>query len=955
MKKQTAKKIISGAMILIFAMFFLQAISPEPAYAAKINWENPNKKGNNPYKFKVTDSLNSQLIMQVVGCTGIVDKVSAAITGLFQKRLTAKKEEIKEDVVRKICGKAKGAAEGTAAATDKVGTQFTNALKDIIGCNDAVVAKMTPTQIKDMYDQAAARVAEQKRTECLNGIAYTLAKNQLTAMTRYTMNWVNSGFNGDPLYVQNITRFTNSVQREVIEDEINALTYSGVSPYGAAFSRYVISGYGTGAIRGGANSLVHNLSSSLSNFVTDPTSYVSDSKLSDRERRLLGAERSNKAFSNDFATGGWNAYLGLTQIDANNPLGFSMLASEELAREQEEKVAEVKNEISENNGFLSQKKCVKYESAADIAAANSSFNKISSSLSGIGSGSSLDETTSGSPTFSADTSASTTKKCVKWEVVTPGSLIKDKVTSYINSPDRQLELADDINSVLNSVFSMLISQFQNQGLKSLKSEDYEYTDTSMGGGVGSNNINFGDNESLGGGFTDGSFDLTRDLGNKFIYNYTDDSYLGTWNASTNSPKLTTGIGPVIVGDDGENIYLTNVYYTVSVPGKTQIFDDGYSGWEAGDKAFWNGSDWQNWKNGTPNPIRERGIIQVQKDFVVAAKGLLQEIPAIMPKMGELDYCIPGPNLDWQNNSGDIYTAFTDYAYSLSSDYKDGSFFTRDSSTYKIAKEGQKEYDNYKKLFTGTEQLFAEVKNTASWKLLNSLGTMGTIKKDRIEDTVQSQIEIALTGIEKNLENFNSEYKKIVDSRYGSGSLMQSPYLEEENTAELLENTAYLPVAETGSNLTKDILNYSLELDKTVQDYKDYIIQANSNVYKLDKIKDEVSKIIKAAQGRRDARLLEILKAESERNGTPIMSAAAYKEKYKNCLDEENIVFYDDLEIMGQVEEGGRCQDNLDNDLDGFVDEQDPDCTGYTNSSGNYSGDEGTGTSQYFGPTGTAFD
>ena len=87
-------------------------------------------------------------------------------------------------------------------------------------------------------------------------------------------------------------------------------------------------------------------------------------------------------------------------------------------------------------------------------------------------------------------------KCVQFETVTPGSIIKDKVSTYINSPERQLELADDINKVLNTLFSTLISKLQNQGLSSLSTDRYEYTsgyltNTNMGVGYGNNNNDIG--------------------------------------------------------------------------------------------------------------------------------------------------------------------------------------------------------------------------------------------------------------------------------------------------------------------------------------------------------------------------------------------------------------------------------------------------------------------------------
>jgi hypothetical protein len=62
------------------------------------------------------------------------------------------------------------------------------------------------------------------------------------------------------------------------------------------------------------------------------------------------------------------------------------------------------------------------------------------------------------------------------------------------------------------------------------------------------------------------------------------NYKGTWNASTNSPSLASGVGTK--GD----------YYVVSVTGTTTL--DGISTWGVGDWAVFNGSVWQRVDGGS---------------------------------------------------------------------------------------------------------------------------------------------------------------------------------------------------------------------------------------------------------------------------------------------------------------------------------------------------------------------
>jgi hypothetical protein len=56
------------------------------------------------------------------------------------------------------------------------------------------------------------------------------------------------------------------------------------------------------------------------------------------------------------------------------------------------------------------------------------------------------------------------------------------------------------------------------------------------------------------------------------------SYQGSWNASTNTPTLTSSVG------------VNGYYYIVSVAGSTNL--DGVTDWQVGDWAIFNGSTWQ---------------------------------------------------------------------------------------------------------------------------------------------------------------------------------------------------------------------------------------------------------------------------------------------------------------------------------------------------------------------------
>ncbi len=984
MKKQFAKKIISRAITFTFALFFLQIILATQVIAAnELNWENPNKNGNNPYRFKATDVLSSPLIMQVVGCTGAVDRVSGAIMSFVrgdkanEKLKKAAKERIVAAAVESCKASKKGGKATVIPIINMNWAEFVNEVdcKPIQKTQDG---KTIDELIELRQDQQATKI----RDECFSGIAITLAKNQLTSMTRYTMNWINTGFNGDPMYVQNITSLTNNIERNILEKSYQQLGNSNMAyPYGSNFSRSLIRSYKAGVARYGGGNFLDSLTSDLTYFINDKV-YDYGNKI-DKRTALQRAKDANDAFANDFSTGGWDGWLALTQRDQNNPLGFTMQASQYLADRTAEQKEEVKNELAQNNGFRSQKKCVLWE-LRDVNNDPIYEEEFTNFNLGLGTdGSDLEDNLlkiTKTSVSKPDPDEYPNSICIKDEVVTPGSIIKDKLAVYVNSPERQLELADTINESLNSLFSALVSKLQNQGLSSLSSEKYDYTingfaNDNMGVSYGYTDNFDGGSFSSGSGYRNGSFDLTRDLGNTYIYNYNSKS-LGNWDAKTNSPKLYVGVGPVDkdVGKNGK--YLTNGYYTVTVAGNTKLFNEGYNGWAVGDRAFWDGKSWQNWKKDIAkdgrtiksNPIAKRGVIQIQNDYIVAAKELLSFLPNIMPKLGELDYCIPGPNPNWQSNSSEARSLFQDYTTTLSSDFRINGWLERDATYFKIGQSDSPEYINYKNVFNwNNKNIWATVLSTPSYfgELFRLAENHGNGPDHGYNDNeAQGHQNEILDLINKIGNDFNNYYDlagEMFDKLYGKDGFLQKEFFEKENSSELIKNPSYLPMAEEGLAITKNILAYDQDIKDITEEYKDAISEANSNISKLNLIRSEVSKIIKIAQDRRDANLIKILNEETIRvcndryadcmstgyGLTPqeaarvgergqlctakkqicesnVMTEAQYKRKYASCLAEEDIRYYDDSDIINGGG-GERCNDGIDNDLDGLIDQQDPDC------------------------------
>lgn len=513
-------------------------------------------------------------------------------------------------------------------------------------------------------EKKALEVAADKKVweQCLNGIAVKVAQKQIVSMTQSIVNWVNTGFQGDSLFVKDEKAFLKKLGDDTLQSYVGPLTdprNASIYPYG----------------KDTAKILINNAKA------------TTQSKLQSTFARSLPSGVTPDDFSDDFGKGGWDAWLSLTQNPANNPLGFNMIASQDLIEKVASETQGVLKELDRGNGFLSATKCVERKPVDQTTGPGTTTRQTISPVvgevgfltdnvemsetgfditlhydaPGVGELKAILQTSSGTLVGSAKTvgtfttapysdtirlsydnltpntkyklyltfkSSTSTKKedngnaalfnislspqvakdplatsdCIRTEVTTPGSIVADQVSTVLTSPIRQLELAKTVNDSLDQVFNALINQLTSKGLAELDSYTMSQTYTnSVEGDVPEINM-----------ITKSYYDTYSNL-IKVNQGY------GGWNRTSVDFDITRDLG---------DIYTQKLIETADASGTiTQV---------------------PQTRGGKPLlTVAKKGIISIQSDYIDAATESVKALDPILPAIGKLDYCIPGPNPSWE--------------------------------------------------------------------------------------------------------------------------------------------------------------------------------------------------------------------------------------------------------------------------------------------------------------------
>lgn len=303
---------------------------------------------------------------------------------------------------------------------------------------------------KDLEDAKKSIQGLEENDTCLKSIGRLVTKMLLQKMTVSTVEWINNGFEGKPLFLQNPGKFFGDIAtNELLQFKLE-IDDARLYPFGRAFLKSQVNAINT--------KFSDNARYSLNELISQTT-----------------PEYNAISFGANFSYGGWAAWDALTQVPANNPLGFNILASNELSKRLEgtsfSKGQEVQKALDQAGGFLGDERCVDPDEGITRASHNAALIKGEKEYKTIGEIS----TGYGDETVSQQVPTGyIIGTCKKWEYVTPGKLIAESATKAIGYTDNNLLAADDLNSSIAAIMDALLNRWSadiaNKGFANFDTE-----------------------------------------------------------------------------------------------------------------------------------------------------------------------------------------------------------------------------------------------------------------------------------------------------------------------------------------------------------------------------------------------------------------------------------------------------------------------------------------------------
>jgi hypothetical protein len=287
----------------------------------------------------------------------------------------------------------------------------------------------------------------------LDGIAWSVANSMIQKITAQTVNWINSGFKGNPAYVTDPGQFFLNLGDEGASRFLSGTNFNQLC---APFRNQV------------RLSLVKN--------------YLSESVPQNFSCTIGGVIKNYNDFTQDFTQGGWDGWFAVTQNSSNNPYGAYLDAKSELGSQNNNVIAKYSNQLDQGKGFLSYERCKPHGATTNTYSAGNSgtageqatgqelYDQCLYDNGGPESETALticegykDYTPSNQSEGSSNVVGSSDCAPGDRETVTPGSVIGDQLGKILGKGVDRLGVVDSINQVVGALMTQMIGRVVGGG------------------------------------------------------------------------------------------------------------------------------------------------------------------------------------------------------------------------------------------------------------------------------------------------------------------------------------------------------------------------------------------------------------------------------------------------------------------------------------------------------------
>lgn len=184
-----------------------------------------------------------------------------------------------------------------------------------------------------------------------DAVAWCVINAMIEYIANATIAWANSGFNGNPAFIQNPERFFQDLADYQAGSIIRDIAYgaTGVNvcqPFRVTIAVGLAQTYG-GSGQNALNAAYGRMSCKLSDITQN--NFFQGVNVTTTGGGAGGGAQTGRI--------GWNDWASVTQVDSNNPHGAYIMANEALYAGVSNKQNELRFEVGLNNGWLNFKKC----------------------------------------------------------------------------------------------------------------------------------------------------------------------------------------------------------------------------------------------------------------------------------------------------------------------------------------------------------------------------------------------------------------------------------------------------------------------------------------------------------------------------------------------------------------------------------------------------------------------